>query len=474
MGYRRDNINNLSKIDRVDDLIDYQDLLEVASQTQEHRSLYIEHLRVEQRRYEKRIKELTRQRSQQILLKDILTKTDNPEETLKTYRPSVFHVPKPDQSLEKFDYSKIYGPNPSFDMKSVAQEEIRDVIRAIDIAIRDIDYELSKTDLFERRTSYIIKKLQSQESSLNKAKLTSGARYKNIVQNISDINNVISKVSSLIFVLEDIPENFTTESESKKFETEFNQKTFSYNLERRALIEISEDYIEDYPEQTVATTYIIDLRVYVESLPQQLTVIMPQKEEVLKTLKVFLKRAISDKIRIKGKLEALAGEKHNAEINKRVKDLKDELNTQLATDAINDIVDKSLTQDVARQATQRLKTATDNRIRRFRERLKKANTVELINDFKYEYLNWGSLFKRTEEKDRTGDQTLEEYWREELRQKYGGDIPFCDEVRLLDGSFAKKTDVILDSESGTYIRRQDKKNQEIIDENLANDPRQRI
>lgn len=475
MGPRPDKFNNTSKIDRKDDLIDYQDLLEIASQTRDLRATYIKKLMNDQELYERRIRVLTQQRAQQILLKDILTKSDNPKDTLKTYRPSVFHVPSPVQNLEKFDYTQVYGPNPSFDLKTLAQEEIRDVIRGIDIAIRDIDFELSKADLFERRLSYLIKKLQAQEGAVNKARIRNGTQFQNFSDNVADINNVISKINSLIFVLEDIPEEFTTLNEAEKFNAEFNQKSFAYTLERRAVLEITEDYIEDFPEQAVA----LPIFQYVNSLPIQITTVIPQRKEVLEVLNSFIRDLTNQKIVIKEKLNAMAQERPNAELNKRVKDLQDELNTQLASDAINEIVDRSATSAAARQYANRLKENFDKSIRRFREELKNIgaetrSTSILLDKYKYQFLRSVSLLKVFVDEERTGEKSLEEYWREKKRKKYGADLPFCDEVKMPDGSFAKKTDVIFDQASGTYIRKQDLRNQDIIDQNLANHPRERI
>lgn len=319
----------------------------------------------------------------------------------------------------------------------------------------------SNKSKFEAKIEEIDRAQQEYQENVNRQE----SYYKVIIKNLEKINSLYKNLLDFKYLFTVLPDKFTSETYSK-FQTNYlDRYSVFYHGKKTRIRKISEKIQESYEPTTVDIvqsgiflTVFREIQDYFspsdgENLPDKYVDAVPQKDEIISYLDKFsndLKELISN---CKITLDMIRGVKGigNSVVDGLITSAKEisesfaaakKVDQENLEDIIND--NSSVGSQINRNIEvfkSNLQNGVDNLDERFIRYQK--NLLRRMASA----TGWPVFFNYARETN------LESYLREKIRQRYGGNIPFCDEIEIVDSNgdiiYVKKSDI--DEESGKTV-----------------------
>jgi len=471
--------------DRKDDVVTFYDLLELSATSGDACNKIKNSLKIKQKQLQSQITKLLQQRARFILGKDILTKTGNPEDTAPVDQRNEFSDKDPESQQTRQDNIKSYGVNPTDQQKAKAENEIREVI-PFEKTLRDYDYLIARLKLEEQRLSTLVRKYEVQYKNWSNNVIQKNSEYNQYQLILDEYNTLIDALIDLIDIVHDIPNDLSTTDAMTDFIKKLNQRTFRYNTKRKAVIEIATDTLDvpNFPGVNTVTDLIAYLQFKVGENLIQLFVKVENKKIVLDTLGKYKDTLIEEKLSIIDRQsKALSG--GEAIDNEKVKRLKNKISNHISSEALNNIIAKDYTPVFLSDKIKKLREVRNAKLKQFAEALKIADgdwtklAANIQKDFSFLIKKMVTLDKNFVNAQNilygAANKSLEQFWRDKIRKKYGGSIPFCDETAVASGTtttFIKKADVVY--VNGVAMDKRVIQAQKARDQLLIDDPELRV
>jgi hypothetical protein len=472
--------------DRKDDVVVFYDLLEL-SKTSGTKCLQIrDALKVKQKQLQTQITKLLQQRARFILGKDIITKIATPEETAPVHQPTDLSDKAAESQYTRENFKEVFTVNPTDQQKAKAENEIREIL-PFEKTLRDYDYLIARMKLEEQRLSALVRKYEVQYKKLSDNVVQKNSEYNQYQLLLDEYNNLIDALIDLIDIIRMVPNSLSTTDTVTDFTKKLNQRTFQYNTKRKAVIEIATDFLLDAPSISAAT--VQELIAYLqfkigENLTDLLATGVAKKDIVLKDLTQFKDNLIKEKLISIDKQTQILSDGEDVD-NEKVKRLKQKINNHISTDALNNIIAKDFNPVFLSDKIKKLREVSDAKLKQFAEALRIADgdwtklATNIQKDFNFFIKKMVTLDKNfvNAQSQLYGSykKSLEQFWRDKIRKKYGGNIPFCDETQVVSGSttsFVKKPDVVY--VNGVAMDKRVIQAQKAKDQILADDPELRV
>jgi len=483
-GLRPDD-SDVKITDRKDDVVIFYDLLEL-SKTSGTKCLEIrDSLKVKQKQLQTQITKLLQQRARFILGKDILTRTTNPQATAPVDQKNEFSDKDPEIQQKRENFKEVYTANPTDTLKAKAENEIREGL-PFEKTLRDLDYLIARMKLEEQRLAALVRKYEVQYKKLSDNVIQKNSEYNQFQLVLDEYNNLIDALIDLIDIVNEIPNGLSTTDAVTDFNKKLNQRTFRYNTKRKAIIEIATDTLEDpnFPSDSLVQKLIAYLQFKLGENLIQLLDRVENKKIVLDTLGKYKDDLIRDKLQSIDKQSKVLSDGEDID-NEKVKRLKQKISNHITSEALNNIIAKDFTPVFLSDKIKNLRKACEDKLKQFAEALKIADgdwtklATNIQKGFSFLTKKMVTLDKNfvNAQKQLYGaaNKSLEQFWRDKIRKKYGGNIPFCDETMVTSGStttFIKKTDVVY--VNGVAMDKRVIQAQKARDQLLIDDPELRI
>lgn len=316
---------------------------------------------------------------------------------------------------------------------------------------------------FESKLEEIDRAQQEYQENVNKQEI----EYKIIIKNLEKINSLYKNLLDFKYLFTIIPTEFTSETYSK-FQTNYlDRYSVFYHGKKTRIRKISEKIQESYEPTTVDVVQSgIFLTVFREihnyfgpsyfgfeegdNLPDKYVDAVPLKDEIISYMDKFSNDLNELITNCKTTLDMIRGVKgignssvdglitSATEISKSFaaakkvdhETLKDVINNN---SSIGSQINKNI--DVFKSNLQNGVDNLDEKFIKYQKNLLRRMAAAT---------GWPVFYNYAKETN------LEAYLREKVRQRYGGDLPFCDEVRIVDSYgdeiYVKKSDI--DEKSG--------------------------
>ena len=327
------------------------------------------------------------------------------------------------------------------------QDEIEEYIDALKRK------KLDKAKL-ENRLNGVKKSIQEYEDKISENKTV----YNDSISNLNKIKSLYQNLLDFKYLFVTLPDTFTAESYIK-FQTNYLNRYSTVYYEKKNLIAKFSDILQeeytitpiDQMEQGFYTTVFKDISIYFtgteseDGLKDKYVDTIPNKDKVIKKLEDFSVNLNKLILNIKMTLDSLRGvtgvgnsvvDGLVASTNEIAKSFvgrkKVEHTTLKSIKSTNYSSNLSVNQQIE-DVKNKLQLGVENLDEKFmRASNKLLRKIALRIGFPVKYIY-----------DRTTN--LEDHVREKVRQKFGGDIPFCDESVLINSegkrTFVKKSDI---------------------------------
>lgn len=300
--------------------------------------------------------------------------------------------------------------------------------------------------------------------------------YNSLKDSIFDINHMLHVVSDLIKTLNKFPQGIVVEDISRGYKMSFASYSREYTRKKKKLSRLIANYLEkaedlkDFAKIAdrilIFLPGILTVQQYIDyGLPDKYTIALASRDKHITNLSDFRINLRVAKHTTRIGLDSLLGTGSGLR-DVRVRTLKKIVDSSLDNRAFNTTV---LDAEVNVQNTQTMLTnrlnKINNTINEFKGNLESNLSFKSIESlaqskFKWLYMKLAQLKRNVIYDSDTPRENLEKHWRERVRNKYGGNLPFCDEVdangspiKVVDKNgierFAKADEVIETSE-GQY------------------------
>ena len=328
--------------------------------------------------------------------------------------------------------------------------------------------------LLEDRIRYLSNLKQKYEEEIRKkTNLLAGynERKKKNYKDYVDIKNKINGLSFLITacnelkdLFDDVPSDFTTDDAVKMQDVSMDRFCHFYKVRYRNFKENLIDYGENFPEDVGDINSIGGILRSGNFRDQYLDTV-DNKDTVL----VSLDRVISILILMKDKAIAAADEIAGKP------GIKNPVLENLMKKVTNILSSKVQESNTDQKTLDNLKSENDVYLNKAVESVNSTKKViqqagdnlallstKVSKDL---LIKMASVFGFGKKNEKTPKGNLEDFWREKVRKKYGGAVPFCDEFESIDPqgnkSYIKKEEAVLVS-AGYYQKKTEKKSDDYM------------
>lgn len=352
-----------------------------------------------------------------------------------------------------------------YSLKEIASHE-----PGVNDAIRDSMERIYKARNMLSKLTYRQQKLNNiYGESIEKKKRS--ATYKDLKKKNKETALLIAEVRSFRDVILQIPDELAAQKAKADHDLGMNVYCSAYVVRRKTIVKDAADFYDAFPDdEDVQSTMDNLLSLMSTAMPKQYTGAIQRKEAILRLLDGALAELgilLADSI---GELNTLAGSQGipNEKIESIRRNVisvlrsqvKSKVTTKITRDQMLAVNDSDITEKV------RKKDRFVNALNRMSDAVTQGAEAmgEVAQQFSKRLFDKAVISSGFPESfQKTGVETLKDNQREVVRQKYGGEIPFCDEVIIIndDGTkeFVKKVDAT-EIEDGVYMKNSDlKKNQ---------------
>jgi len=292
--------------------------------------------------------------------------------------------------------------------------------------------------------------------------------------------------SDIIDTFTKYPEGVTTEDLRKNYKELFRRYSNEYSRKRKKLTRKLESYIDSGSDTALAVFPAAkDFIDYLNSMDDKYNTALQSRVTYVTNLVLFRGQARAAKKAVLEYLNSILG------VNK-LRDVRAKILHQIVLNALDNpslnttLLDSETTPEIVQEVLRVKFNKARQQLTEFSSKLESSLSIGSLADLdvdgsssfikkvlkKMGQLNRTPIFN----KDSVG-ANLEDYWREKVRKKFGGDLPFCDEVdssgspiKVMDSNgverYAKATEVI-DLGGGRYILKTDK-NMDLLRKSLRN------
>lgn len=433
-----------------DTIVPLEDGVQFLNSTEDVRTSEIERTIKEIEIVKQAIVEVSEQRSTYVRTHSLLDGEDPDSVTPRVIITDIT-VRESEQAVSHLDHKTIYINNPSNLPVEDAISSILDPVKYIDLKLRDFDALLYKLSFKESKLRVRLNKLQTWELSSNKKKKEKVSEYKDLVERRLMHNDFIAKIDGLIKSLADFSKAFDFDKKKKLSHVLMGDLCNTYNKRRKDLIESLEYYETRFPGGLFEINQDLpSLIVFLmDNLPKQFTDALDARGSIVASLDDYRGLLVDAYIVMKNKMNTLV--EQDGIKNNRVRRLLKRARSYFQSPAVDTLVNRELTPEASKSEFQRRENQVVASTNRFKELLKKAadySTVptDLLSKFQEQILANLNLGRTFSDEEESGSQALENYWRDRVRKKFGGNIPFCDEVEIknIDGTtrYIKRVDAI--------------------------------
>ncbi|MBD3260237.1 MAG: hypothetical protein GF334_00940 [Candidatus Altiarchaeales archaeon] len=371
-------------------------------------------------------------------------------------------------------YTKTHTVLEVYTLKEIAAQQ-----PGVNDAIRDSMERIYKERNMLSKLTYKFHKLNNVFGESIERKKSSSS-YKDVKKKNRDIAVLISEVRSFRDVIQQIPDELAASKAKEDLNTGMNVYCSAYMVRKKQVIKDAADLSEDFSDDTSLQDTINGLLAIMSlSMPKQYTGTVENKKSILRLLDgalTDLGLLLADTI---GELNLLAGssgipnEKVESIRRNIISVLRSQVKSKVTTKTTRDQMLAVNDSDISEKV--RKKDRFVNALNRMSDAVTQGAEAmgEVAQEFSKRLFNTAVLssgFPETFQK--TGLEALKDNQREVVRQRYGGEIPFCDEVIVIndDGTkeFVKKEDAT-EIEDGTYRKNSDLKRNQYFDE-FGRDP----
>jgi len=293
------------------------------------------------------------------------------------------------------------------------------------------------------------------------------AQYQDVKAMSSDINGLLLLLGRVRKVISEYPSGIRSNDIQLRYRAKFKMNSFGYTT---SLNNLKQEFVSFSNKHSVSKTLMEDLLQRVGLFPSKLPDAISFKDDILSELSYIQSILIEFRKMLFDTITDLSGIPKLRD--RRINNLKAIANAAFQSPTTSGYVDRQTSikseQKKLEDSLLRAKK-TDEEFKLFISELEKSTQVvtNMISK-KFSSLTRKNIILRRSVRSgpSSGTETLEEFWRDKIRKKYGKDVPFCDEldsegnpikIKNADGVevFAKAKDVI--KVDGEYKRLQDVK-----------------
>jgi len=303
---------------------------------------------------------------------------------------------------------------------------------------------------------------------------TANTYYYELRDILKDLQVLISRTNRLSNIIKKIPKDLQTSEDVSFYRRLINNSSLSYTSLRRRISRKLRSYIEAEDEAVVERQKIYpgasDYKFFIDTLlPKRFSVLAKSNsvDNILTLLEGFKNVLIEAVLEAKRVLNSYLG--YGIIKDKKAKRLKERVDTALDDPEVyTTVMDKNITieqkQQLLTSHSQKVKEEISTVFSKIENVLDTGSLADI--DLNQESPAVVKFLKKMGELNRSPvtpksfSEDLEGYWREIIRAKFGGDLPFCDEVAVdgtpvkVQGKFTKYKDV-LDLGNGVFVLKKD-------------------
>jgi hypothetical protein len=298
---------------------------------------------------------------------------------------------------------------------------------------------------------------------------TDTQKYNSLKYLSYDLNVILLYTSDLIDTLDKVPDVISLDGVRDSYDDNFLRYSVEYARKRKKLIRKVNDYLDVDEDSLVYFSRAIKFSSYLKSIPDKYSDAVYSKDVIIGSLTAYRNDGRKAKRNMIEKMNTLVG-------GSATRDIRSKVLSRIVINALDNpattstVLDKDVTPETTKEVLEVKFNKTRQEIKNITSELDAKLSLGSLADL--EVNRESSLFKRMLKKlgqlnrgisKNTGGvgQSMESYWRERIRKRYGRSLPFCDEVdangnpiMVTDANgvkrYAKATDVI-DIGGGKYI-----------------------
>lgn len=293
---------------------------------------------------------------------------------------------------------------------------------------------------------YSLKIIDNNELEAKLAKERSGDQYKIQKSAMDDVNSLIKHAMSVRFVIEDYPKDLEYKDTEDFFNSSMNRLSPTYTYAVKSIFNEFSDIEEKYQGQPYVEQISDAVALLKTTLPPKITTLAAgeeQRNDKLIDVNTAIDLLLNAKAVVFSKIQDLTGKKGLK--SRRAERFLNRSQKIFQSPALADVVSQKETLEVVRERARKRLRRSEEKINEFRQMLKNATSLLSIPEekkkkFKDVILKDSVLGRIARTKVFNLEKSNEEYWRNRIRERFGGNIPFCDEVMDSNGYFIKKSD----------------------------------
>lgn len=287
------------------------------------------------------------------------------------------------------------------------------------------------------------------------------ARYDTYKTQIIRVTQLQKETYELSDLFDDFPEEFTTQDAINRFNNSINVYCVMYKARLSRLTQDMEDFSTDYPEYTALLSGCISRLKDTSLYPNQYPSAVDNRYDILVDCGQFIPDALNQiKSNITDNLNALSG--GTGIPNKKVRELIEKTKAIVTSEVRVNNADQSTLDQLKQKNTDVLQKSVDT-VNEGRKWIEAG--IDKITEFvisalgnKFENMLTGFVLTKGFMKKKTpiDADAKNKKIREVVRQEYGGDLPFCDEVEATNDNsgnygWEKEIDCVFDPATETWV-----------------------
>lgn len=363
----------------------------------------------------------------------------------------------PEQSLEAVPIEEAMLPNIPNDTFLLTMQTLQNKYETLQDEIEDYSDKLLKMRLHKAQLEAKLEGLLKSTKEYRDKVKERESDYKDAVLNLNKLRSFYQTLLDFKYLFSVLPDTFTSESYMRFQNNNLNRYSLEYYQKKTRIKKMSDSLQETYKmtvfdtmEEGFYTTVFRNVSIYFssqedETLPDKYIDAMPKKDTIIKKLDEF-SESINNLIQnSKITIDAIRGVKGIG--NSIVDGLITSTNEIAQSFAAKNKVEATTLNSVSGE-NYTLGVSVNQNIKNIKSRLQAG--VENLDE-KFIKASGGFLRKIALTLGfpvnfaYVRETNVEDYVREMVRQKYGGNLPFCDEEEITDSKgnkvFVKKTDI---------------------------------
>lgn len=298
--------------------------------------------------------------------------------------------------------------------------------------LRELSDALRKANSLKSQIEYTIKKIENVQSEIISRQKKNISRYKQLMDQRYELRKLIRMNYEIIDLFDGYPEDFTSEDAIKIQDTTIDTFCTLYKKRIKTFLKAVNTFSEDHPEYSESMEEIRKALTTKKLFKDQYISAIDNKEAIILFLDGTVNILSSIRDNIGSNLDALAGKTgiKNTSLKNLVDRAKQILKSPVKAPNTDDLSQAQLQEQngiLLNKTIQKVNNIRDTLFRNIDQfNIFQGKIAEGINDKVAETL---SIIGFPQKREKTPQETLEDRWREEIRNEYGGDIGFEDEVK---------------------------------------------